>query len=425
MKNHRLLAATICLVIALTQGHIQESYLLAQSEEDFILLGEGSLTLETAILEMGSHILLETDLQDVVRILVEDVDAGINLLSISTTRNELATEYNKPKSTLSVDAPSVKGRLEQNVAYDLRGTRALRVTLTLANGIEVPLIMESEESIAGKRLTRSFNGKACQTYTSRCFNEGTSCSKYCCTAAVCFECNPCKVVCGPCPTPKPTGCGLALPPPQQTIAASLEGLDTVALPKSSFVLHRMEPGNNVSFLMEEWAIIEHSFKPNEVKPRIEILKASSPAFASAKSKDLAQTAHGAQKRRSIGRRGFRETVLIVEAPVHPHNSRFAPAPALRFSESEVPPSIAPVQVLVRADFSEEDHALTGFQILHADGPIQEELPGFLRDRMELERESIRRHRTVVFALIELKDTIKLTTLATVLPKCCCGGVWCI
>jgi hypothetical protein len=111
--------------------------------------------------------------------------------------------------------------------------------------------------------------------------------------------------------------------------------------------------------------------------------------------------------------------------VHPHNSRFVAAPKLRLSDPEVPAGVAPVQVLVRADFSEKDGELQGLRILHAQGKVPAGLADLLRDRLELDHRSPQRHRTIVFARVRIDDTIGLETVATALPKCCCGGQWCV
>jgi len=221
------------------------------------------------------------------------------------------------------------------------------------------------------------------------------------------------------------GCALVLQGPQETVATTVDGeLRTVALPKSSFVLSRTEAGEeeNVSFLMEEWAVIGTSTRPGEAKPRLKVLNASSPEFAMAKSKDLEQIARTTKKRKATA---SEETLLIVESPVHPHNSRFAPTPRLGLADTQVPSGMSPAAVLVRADFSEKEDSPRQLQILHAKGPVPQELMDLLKDRLELDRRSMKRHRTIVFALVRIGDAIELTSLATVMPKCCCGGIHCV
>lgn len=223
------------------------------------------------------------------------------------------------------------------------------------------------------------------------------------------------------------GCALALQGPQDTVAVTIDGEPrTLALPKSSFVLSRTEAGEekNVSYLMEEWAVIGTSMRPGEARPRLKVLNASSPEFAAAKSRDLEQSAR-INKKRNARAAESKGTLLVVEAPVHPHNSRFAPTPRLELTSSEVPRGMSPAAVLVRADFSEKEDSLQQLQVLHARGPIPQELMDLLKNRLELDRRSMKRHRTIVFALVRIDEAIELNSLATVMPKCCCGGVFCM
>jgi hypothetical protein len=421
VNANRLFAIGVCFGIALTQA----SRLLAQSEIDLSLLGSGSLTLETVSLQKGSGISVETDLQGIAAIIVEDVSNGRELVRIGTEKVQKELQNRKegrPESDLTTSADSIRGRFEHHTTYDLRSTTVLRVTLILINGTEIPLIMESRGSIANRRLTRTFDGKTCSTYTQTCSSDTgptERCSKTCCTDTLCFECFPCQITCGPCDWGG-GGCKSAPPAPQQTIAVSLgENPHTVPFPESSFVLSRMEPGNDVSQLMDEWAV---------ASPSGEVLRASSPAFASAIAKDLVEAGRNAprvEKRGAAEGEDAGEPLLIIEAPVHPHNSRFVPTPTLILTDAEVPGGTSPVRVLVRADFSEEQDSVDGLQILHADGPMPQNLLELLRSRMALDRIPGERHRTVVFALVNIKDVIEITSLAAVLPKCCCGGRWCV
>jgi hypothetical protein len=289
LKNSRLFALGVCFGIAL----IQARPLLAQSDFDLSLLGSGNFTLETVSLQKGSGISIETDLQNVAAIIVEDVKAGKEIVRIGTVGIQQELQLRKegrPEADVVADTDSIKGRFQYKTAHDLTATTALRITVILTNGIEIPFTMESRGSIANRRITRTFDGKACSTYSQTCSSDTQPterCSKTCCTDTVCYDCFPCSITCGPCDFNDPPGCKSAPPPDQQTIAVSLDGKpDTVAFPKSSFVLGRMEPGKNVSYLMEEWAVIVSSRQSGEATPRIEVLKASSPAFASVLSKDL-------------------------------------------------------------------------------------------------------------------------------------------
>jgi hypothetical protein len=279
-------------------------------------------------------------------------------------------------------------------------------------------------------LTRTFNGKSCQTYNLTC-SGCAPLTKTCCAPGtevprVCLDCVECSITCGGCSFGGGGGCALA-PGPQETVAVALDREPRpIAVPKSSFILTRTEAGENgVTFLMDEWAVVAHSTRPGGASPGIEVLKASSPAFAAAKARDMEQGARLAPKRNAAGPAGSRETVLIVEAPVHPHNSRLAPTPKLSLSATDVPAGVTANWVLVRADFSEAEDAPSGLQLLDSDGRVPPSLLALLKEHFALVRHDIKRHRTVVFAMVNIGDALELRTLATVMPKCCCGGVHCV
>jgi hypothetical protein len=223
------------------------------------------------------------------------------------------------------------------------------------------------------------------------------------------------------------GCAAALQGPQETTAVAIDGEPhTVAFPKSSFVLNRMEDGEgDVSFLMEEWAIIGPSIQAGETRPRLKVLMASSPAFAAAKTRDLELSARVSQKGNETVDAKSGETLLVVEAPVHPHNSRFAPTPTLELADTKVPPGMSPTDVLIRADFSENEDSTRQLQVLHSSGIVSQELMDLLKDRLKLDRGAMKRHRTIVFASVRIGDAVRVTNLTTVMPKCCCGGYRCI
>jgi len=223
------------------------------------------------------------------------------------------------------------------------------------------------------------------------------------------------------------GCASVFQGPQETVVVAIDGEPrTVPLPKSSFVLSRTEAGeNDVSYLMEEWAVIGTSMRPGEARPRLEVLKASSVTFAAAKARDLTRSALVIPKGSETSSAESRETLLIVEAPVHPHNSRLAPTPRLELSDTEVPPGISPASVLIRADFSEQEDSPQQVQVLHAGGPVPQKLMDLLKNRLELDRKSMKRHRTIAFAIVKIGNVVELTSLATVMPKCCCGARHCV
>jgi len=431
MTHRRFLPLAFCLTVLLLPT---SSRLLAQAQADFTLLGTGSFTLETASLEKGSRISLETDLQDLASIVIEDTNAGRELVRMETARAQpelQAKSRATPEAEVVINADSIKGKFDHRIDYDLGQTKALKITLTLSNGLEFPFTIYSRTSLTNRRITQTFSSKSCQTITLTCGN-GCSTSGVCCTVAFCADCINCLITCGAGACGGGGGggggCISTGPQEQQIVTSMVDGHpDKLPLPKSSFTLRRTEPGaNGVSYLMEEWALLAYSPQADGQDPGIEVLKASSPEFAAAKSRDLTQITRRPWKEISSDRRGARQTLLIIEAPIGPDNSRLVLMPGVRLSDTDVPPGISPVQVLVRADFAEEDESLRGLQILHSQGTVSEGLLDLLKSRLVLERRAIKHHRTIVFATVKVGKTLELTNLATVLPKgCCSSGPHCV
>lgn len=426
MKYPRLTPVVCGIAAAL----LRSSLLFAQPEVDFTALGTGSFTLETASVQNGSLVSLETNLQDVAAIVVEDTGAGKELVRLETTRSRTDLQVKrlgKPEAEVIIDADSISGHFDHRIAYDLAKTKTIKVILTLNNGLEFPFTIYSQSSLTNRRITQTFSSKACQTITLTC-SGGCSTSKICCTVAFCADCITCTITCGAggCGGGGGGGCFSAGSQDQQTIAIPLErNREEPSFAKSSFVLHRTELGTDgLSYLVEEWVILTYSSQTGASGPRVSILNASSPEFAAAKSRDLTQGARVSWKGISSRREGSSETVLVIEAPIHPNNSRLVATPDLRLSDPEVPAGITPAGVLVRADFS-EDETLQRLQVLRADGVVTDNLLAVLKDRLQLHRNSTRHHRTVVFARIEIDKSMEVSSLATILPKCCCNGAHCI
>jgi len=309
--------------------------------------------------------------------------------------------------------------------------------LVYAVGLAVSLLQAScllaqsevDLTLLGTGNLTLFSNNACEPVILNCPN-GCSTTKVCCTAGFTGDCihDPCTITCDPRGGGGGGGgCLVAGSRNQQVIAVSL-GRNEVnsPLPQSSFTLTRTEPGDNdVSYLMEEWVVIAYSSQPGEATPKIEILNASSSEFAAAKSRDLAQGARDSWKGLSFDRRGPKETLLVVEAPVHFYDGPLDSARGLKLSDPEVPAGLSPVKALIRVDFS-EDGALQRLQVLHADGFVSQDLVDLLRNRVQLDHRSMEHNRAVVFAMVKIDKVIELSRLATVLPKgCCSGGAHCI
>jgi len=428
MQRTRICAVAVFLLLSV----FQEPRLFAQETFDYSILGEGSFTMETSSFEKGGGISLETDLQDVAAILVADETTHRELVRVETRLMEEETQIKRvltPVASVIVDADSLQGRFEQKIAYDLSASKALRITLTLANGIEVPFIVSSRESMANKKITWTFNGKDCPLHTLSC--EGLCSVTFpCCSVWICLNCPiSCTYGCGreACGGGGGGGGCFTAPNPneQKLFTIPIDGGDAPDLAPSSFGLHRTERSTGtMSFLMDEWAVLSYSTRAGEASPNVKVLSSSSPEFGASKSQDLDRGTRDREK--LAGRTPSQGTVLVVEAPVHPLNSRFAILPELRFSDLNTPATAAPLELIVRADFAADKSSPDGLQVLHANGVTPANLVELLRERLEVERGAGTRHRVIVYARVRVDGTrVDASSLAMVMPKCCCGGMHCV
>jgi hypothetical protein len=421
----------ICLLLSL----FLVPHLFAQNnfeQFNYSILGEGSLTVETSAFEKGNVISLETNLQDVTAIVVTDDAPHRELVRVETKLMAEETRTKRvltPVASVIVDADTLQGRFEQKIAYNLSRSKTLRITLTLASGIEVPFVLGSRESMANRKITWTFNGKNCPLVTLGCTGL-CSVTFPCCSIRYCLDCSTCTYGCGSeaCGGGWDGGGCLTAPNPdeQKLFVIPLDGGDAPDLAPSSFGLHRTERSTTtLSFLMEEWAVLSYSTRAGEVNPNVKVLSSSSPEFGASKSLDLDRGARNTREKRA-DRTPSQGTVLVVEAPVHPLNSRFATLPKLRSADLNVPVGMAPFELVVRADFAADKSSPDGLQVLHANGVVSADLVELLKERLEVERVAGTRHRVIVYARVRVDGTrVNASSLAMVMPKCCCGGRRCV
>lgn len=431
MQRIRLCAVAICLLLIA----FQMPRLVAQDAQetfDYSVLGEGSFTIETSAFEKGSVIFVETDLRDVVTIAIEDDTVHRELVRVGTAQEERETRTKRalaPLASVVVEADSIQGRFEQKVAYDLSASKTFRITFTLASGIEVPFVFGSRDSMANKKITWTFNGKDCPIVTLSCAGI---CSRTfsCCSARYCLDCSTCTYGCGweACPLGGGGGGGCFTAPnpnEQKLFTIPLDGGDAPDLAPSSFGLHRVERSTGtLSFLMDEWAVLSYSTRAGEASPNVKVLSSSSPEFGASKTQDLDRGTRDRAKR--AGRTPSQGTVLVVEAPVHPLNSRFATLPELRFSDLNTSAVTEPIEFIVRADFAADKSSPDGLRVLHSNGVVPADLVELIKERLEVERGAGTRHRVIVFAKVKVDGTrLEASSLAMVMPKCCCGSFHCV
>jgi hypothetical protein len=334
----------------------------------------------------------------------------------------------EPEAKVVSEGESIKGRFEQKIAYSLKASKAIRVTLTLASGVEVPFVVTSRDSMANKKVTETFYQKDCHTVSLTC-SGGCSTSTTCCTIATCSDCIACTITCGTCGGGGGGGgCLLPSTPTQQKLVViPLDGGAAPDLSPSSFGLRTTERSTASLLLMDEWAVLSYSVKPGAAALHVEVLGSSSPEFGAAKSTDLERGARAEAKRALGGRTPSLGRVLVIEEPVQPLNSSFAMLPKLRVSDLNTQDATAPLELVVRADFGADNPSADRLQILYSNGSVPAGLAEILKERLEVERESGAHNRVIVYAKVKIDGTrLEASSVAMVTPKGCCGpGPHCI
>lgn len=220
-------------------------------------------------------------------------------------------------------------------------------------------------------------------------------------------------------------CGAAT----SVMVVDLPGGEAHALPSKEVPLNRLEEsdvmhhGQNVRYLMGEWALVSYAPGSKEAGPRARILGQSSGAFSQEGVDAVAETlASGpAAKRAAPGE----QMALLVAVPPHEANSRFIQMPDLKVAGGRPPAGSGHGTVLVLADFA-DDHHLQRFHILHDTlGGVSPELARHLEKAVSLKGNPKELHRVVAFALLSIGDSVKLESDFSYLPKCCCGTESCI
>jgi hypothetical protein len=210
----------------------------------------------------------------------------------------------------------------------------------------------------------------------------------------------------------------------------LDGSGPVRLPSGVVTLSRLEPsdamhgGDPVSYLMEEWAVVDFGAPGTATKSAssARTLRSSLPEFGAS----LAQTLNGSLPGATGGSAGLAgRLAIMVATPPHEANSREIPMPALEIRSDGVPAGVGRGQVAIRADFSEAG-VLQGFEVL-ADtmGGISPQLADHLEQALSLQRRSEKEHRVVAFVVLSVGESLRIESSLAYLPKCCCGGEFCI
>ncbi len=210
----------------------------------------------------------------------------------------------------------------------------------------------------------------------------------------------------------------------------LTGSNPVQLPTEPVRLRRLEEsdvmhhGEDVSYLMGEWAILDYGTSSATTKsaPSIRTLSSSSSEFASSMTSRFRGTRSTVPSRKA----GIGDGIaIIVAAPPHEANSRDIPMPSLKVSAGMLPVGAGSGKIAIRADFS-EDGVLQKFDILYDTmGGVSPQLATHIEQALSLERLSQKEHRVVAFAVLSVGASLEIESSLPYLPKCCCGDQFCI
>lgn len=179
-----------------------------------------------------------------------------------------------------------------------------------------------------------------------------------------------------------------------------------------------------SYVFEDWALVSNEGGT----PRV--VTGSSAEFRARLQKEAGQLRLDRGKRVGSRLSGLTRasTVLVVQEPEHPHNSRMIMAPRvapLKF-DAGLPRSAAGQEVWFRAEVGKDgvvDQVIfMNIPPSFASTSIHEQI----RENMSLIYASEKRHRAVVFGVLRADNTgrLELRRPFVTTPNCCCGGVWC-
>ncbi len=189
---------------------------------------------------------------------------------------------------------------------------------------------------------------------------------------------------------------------------SVESGATVRRSEGTYSLRRRDSQEHVRFLLDDWAVVSYLPAPGGA-PIVDLLASSSPTFAAAALESV----------RSGGSLASPQRLLVVEAPVHPRNSRYIPTPSIRLLKAAHATELPSGELVVRADFAQSGR-LTELKLLQS--TLRDAAPALqeLRRRLRVAYKTAKRHRVIAFLVVTTGDDLSLLSSQPVLPQCCCG-----
>lgn len=243
-----------------------------------------------------------------------------------------------------------------------------------------------------------FNG--CQTDYQTITSGNCPCAPECADDPGGPVINPCSV------TPPTEILVLELSETQQTRPPSIP---------PGFFSDRREVVDGIKYIMEDWAVLRLTAEEAGSTPLLRVEEASSVRTATRSLEVVAlDMASSFEEPESA--------VLLIEAPVHPDNSRMIPTPGVELRPTALPYLGTRVTAAVRIDVG-EDRRVREVQVLYSTGtlPAGMDLAGHLRTNLQLRYGSEKRHRVIVYGVVDLEaGRVRLRTSEVVLPLCCCN-----
>lgn len=218
------------------------------------------------------------------------------------------------------------------------------------------------------------------------------------------------------PDPDPHPCSTT-PDTKSTVLglAGRTSAELTTLP-SGFFTERRETVGNVKFIMEDWAVVRVA--PESDRVRLLGLEGSSSALLAPRA--AAVSARRAS--RSSGDPG--QIALVVEAPVHPDNSRMIPTPGVELRAAALPYLGERITAAVRIDVG-ADREIREVKVLYGTGslPAGIDLAQHLRDNLQLQYQSAKQHRVIVYGIVDVEaGKVLLRENEVILPLCCCNPI---
>jgi len=205
-----------------------------------------------------------------------------------------------------------------------------------------------------------------------------------------------------------------------TTVTSIGSGATVSRGRSSGTVGRRDIQEEVRYLLEEWAVLDHQRAPG-AQGIVDILNASSEEFARSVAAEIGADSGNVAE----------GPILVIEGIDHPYNDRYIPTPTVRLVGEPIMGGSPGDRLVLRADFAESG-TLASLDVLHASSSVSAELVAAIEQHLALEYETAGRHRAVSFVVLELGGParpVQMVASRTVLPLCCCytdeTGTYCI